>query len=374
MSKALMEQRNDLYAQMQAIVDKAKTEQRAVSADEKEQFDNFKNQISNIDATIKMEEEFNNMEQLQNKVEMTTEQQDIKAMADIVRNNYVNANLSKDGNGVLIPATIANKIIDRVKDYCPIYSLATRYNAKGKFSIPYVDTETDDITVAYAEEFNELTAHANTYKSVSLTGHLFGALTLISKSLMNNSDFDLVNEVIKRMAEKIAEFIEHELIQGTDGNALGIIGSYEAEMEVETASATEVTADELIDCQENVPDKYQANAIWIMNRATRKAIRKLKDADKNFVLNRDLSAKWGYTLLGKDVYVTDNCPVLEAGKVGIIYGDMTGLAVKEAEVASAQVLVEKYATQHAVGVVAWGELDARIENGQKISVVVGKKA
>ena len=371
MSKALVEQRNDLQAKMQAIVDKAKAEQRAVTADERTMFAEYQNKIADIDATIQMEEQVNSMDTLTNKVEMTAEQQDYKAMADFIRTNIMNANLTKDANGVVIPASIANKIIDKVNEICPIYQLATKYNVKGTFSIPYVDTATDDITVAYSQEFQELTAHAHAYKSISLTGHLYGALTLVSRSLINNSDFDLVGEVVRRVAEKIAEWLEKELINGTEGKVAGIVGSYT--LEVESSSATAVTADELIDLQEAVPDKYQANAVWLMNKATRKAIRKLKDGQGNYLLQKDFTAKWGYTLLDKPVYVSDNIPALGAGKVGVIYGDLSGLAVKQVEVASAQVLQEKYATQHAIGVVAWGEVDAKIENAQKIACLVGKR-
>ena len=34
-----------------------------------------------------------------------------------------------------------------------------------------------------------------------------------------------------------------------------------------------------------------------------------------------------------------------------------------------EILREKYAEQHAVGVVAWMELDSKIENDQKIAVL-----
>ena len=104
-----------------------------------------------------------------------------------------------------------------------------------------------------------------------------------------------------------------------------------------------------------------------MNRETRSAIRKLKDSDGNYLLNRDVSAKWGYTLFGKDVYTTDNADTMAAGKTVIFYGDFSGLAVKLSEDASINVLREKYATQHAVGVYAYMEMDAKIENAQKIA-------
>jgi HK97 family phage major capsid protein len=93
----------------------------------------------------------------------------------------------------------------------------------------------------------------------------------------------------------------------------------------------------------------------------------LKDSDGNYLLNRDVSAKWGYTLLGKDVYVSDNMLGMATGNKSIYYGDFSGLAVKLSEQASIEVLREKFATQHAIGVVAWLEMDAKIENAQKIS-------
>ena len=136
----------------------------------------------------------------------------------------------------------------------------------------------------------------------------------------------------------------------------------------------DIDPSELIDVQESIPDVYQANAVWIMNKATRTAIRKFKDSDGNYILNRDMSTKWGYTLLGKPVYTTDNISKIEAGKTAIFYGDMSGLAVKLSEDINIEVLREKYATQHAIGIVAWCELDSKVENAQKIARLVVKSA
>ena len=191
-------------------------------------------------------------------------------------------------------------------------------------------------------------------------------MTKVSRSLMNNSQFDILNYVIDKMAEAIANWVEKELLNGTDSKIEGL-SKITADMTVTSASANVITADELMDVQDKVIDAFQNGAVWIMNRATRSAIRKLKDSDGNYLLNRDVSAKWGYTLLGKDVYTTDNISAMESGKKAVFYGDFSGLAVKISENASIEVLREKFATQHAVGVVAWVEMDSKIENAQKIS-------
>ena len=376
--KGLEEKRNDLKGQLEALLDGAKAEERAMTSEEITKFDEIEAEIHNIDKTIEREERRNTMENTETKKEVTVEERDYKSFADYIRNtvagieNRAETNLAKGDNGAVIPKTIVKKIMEQVEDISPIYKLATKYHIAGIVNVPKEDNTSDTITVAYATEFTELESHSNKFATIELTGYLYGALTKISKSLLRNSDFDLTNWVVKKMAKKIAKFIEGELIHGTSGKIAGIIGSYDAtNMKVTLAKASEIKADELIDLQELVPDEYQADSIWVMNRATRKAIRKLKDGQGNYLLEKDSTSKWGYRLMGNDVYCSDNIVGLgTASKPVVMYGDFSGLAVKEGEKTEIQVLTERFATQHAVGVVAWGELDAKVEDTQKIAVAV----
>ena len=45
------------------------------------------------------------------------------------------------------------------------------------------------------------------------------------------------------------------------------------------------------------------------------------------------------------------------------------MAVKVSEDMNIEVLREKFATEHAIGVVGWLEMDSKIENEQKIAVL-----
>jgi HK97 family phage major capsid protein len=109
-----------------------------------------------------------------------------------------------------------------------------------------------------------------------------------------------------------------------------------------------------------------------MSPATRTALRTLTSTTGYYLLNDDISTPFGSSLLGKPVYVSDNMPDMEAGKTAIYYGDMKGLATKFAEEMEIEVLREKYATQHAVGVVGWLEFDGKIENDQMVKKLVMK--
>lgn len=380
--KALKEKRNELQNKMENILNLAKEEGRAMNEEEIKNFDEMEKEIKNIDETLAREEKVSKMEKKEFvDKNLSQEEKDIKAFASYIRAQAgkiqnVETQLTKGDNGAVIPKTIVQKIIEKVEDICPIYRLSTKYPIGGTISIPKEDESSDAITVAYATEFTDLTSHSAKTGSIELTGFLYGALTKISKSLLKNSDFKLTEYVVAKMAKKIAKFLEGELLNGTSGKVSGVIGSYDTtNMKVVLAKKSSVTADELIDVQELVPDVYATDAIWVMNKATRKSIRKLKDGQGNYLLEKDSTARWNYKLMGNDVYCTDNLTALgTASKPVIMFGDFSGLAVKESEQSEIQILNELYAAQHAIGVVAWGEIDAKVEDTQKIAVAVSGAA
>ncbi|WDU80029.1 phage major capsid protein [Lysinibacillus sp. G01H] len=374
---SLVEQRNNLLDEMDNLLKGAKEETRALTDQESTRFDEIKSEIAGLDKTIAALDEARSLDKklpAKQAEQRTQEEAETRAFENYIRGvveERADVNLTVGANGAVIPSSIANKIIQKVYDISPIYQLATRYNIAGSLSIPYYDESAGTIEMAYADEFVELESTSGRFTSIELKGFLAGALSKVSKSLVNNSQFDLVSFVVAKMAESIAKWIENQLLNGTLNK---ISGLSTVKQSVTAAAATVLTADELIDVQEEVPDAFQGNAIWIMNKTTRKAIRKLKDGQGNYLLNKDATARWGYTLLGKDVYTSDNMSGMEAGKTAIYYGDMSGLAVKLSENVSIEILREKYATQHAIGVVGWIEIDSKIENEQKISKLVMKSA
>jgi HK97 family phage major capsid protein len=169
------------------------------------------------------------------------------------------------------------------------------------------------------------------------------------------------------MSESIARWVEGELIKGTNDKVDGLRG---VTLGVTTASSSAITTDEIIKLKRSIKQVFQKNAIWIMNPETLTAISLLKDENGRYLLQDDITAPFGKVLLGKPVYVSDNMPKIATGKTAIYYGDMSGLATKFSEDINIEVLREKYADEHAVGVIGWFEFDAKVENAQKIAKLV----
>lgn len=372
--KAFIEKRSALIAEMEAMVKVLETETRAFTEEELKAYNAKKAEADSLTATINAlrEERSKDIGEPVSDGSETKEQAEERAFVEYLRSGKAmeletraDSNWTPAENGAVIPSSIANKIIEKIVEISPIYGLATKYNVGGSLSIPYYDESTGSVTMEYADEFTEGEAKAGQLKSITLSGFLARAICKVSRKLINNSQFDILSYVIGKVAEACVKWIDSQLINGTDNKIEGLSKA----KQVLTAKLTDkIEADELIELQDMIPDAYQGNAIWIMSRATRTAIRKLKDGDGNYLLNKDATAKWGYSLFGKPVYIAD-CIKQEAGKPAVYYGDFSGLAVKTAESVSIEVLREKYAEQHAVGIVAWLEMDAKIENDEKIAVL-----
>lgn len=371
--KELIENRNAKVARMEELLTTAKAENRLPSDEEKKQFADLEKEVKDIDATVAMYDQMAGlgMKKVPNApVEMTNEERDRKTFENAIRGivNEDQPTMPADAK-TLIPTTVWNEIIEEVTQISPVFQMADRYNVKGKLVLPKYDKEHSSIVMTYADEGTPAESGKVSISSIELDGFIARCLAKISISLINNSNFDIVGFVEKKMASAIAKFFEHEILFGTDSKVEGLRG-ITTDMTVTTAKATAVTSDELMELQDKVIDNYQAGSVWIMNSTTRDAIRKLKDGQGNYLLNRDFTAKWGYTLLGKDVYCSDAMDKMLAGKTSIYYGDFSGLAVKVSEDANMRVLQERYAEEHMIGILAFVEWDAKVADTQKLAKLV----
>ena len=388
--KAKEEKRNDLITRSEEIVKTAKAEKRELTPDEMQELAEIRDDVKKIKEALGLDDDFREMADTEKKpdAEPVPDKEEGRACGDEKRALEIRAieeekmfedylrgtineranDMTKGDNGAVIPQTIANKIIKRVYDISPVLDRSSKYNVKGTLTIPYYDESVTHITVDYQTEFVQMASNSGTFTStVTLRGFLAGALVKVSRSLINNSQFNIVDHVIDLMAESIARWIDKELLVGTTGKVTGLKTLTNS---VTSASASAITADEVVKLHDKVKDVYQSNAIWVMSPSTRTALRLLKDEMGRYLLQDDISSPFGVSLLGKPVYVSDQMPEIATGNTVIYYGDFKGLATKFSENINIQVLRERYADEHADGVIGWFEFDSKVEDAQKIAKLV----
>ena len=371
-TKELIEKQNDLLTRAENIMNTAQAEKRELTPDEMQELAEIRDDIRRIKEALGLDRDLkelgkeikeNSCGGKKKREEETQEENDVKAFENYVRGYIVHeraGELTKANNGAVIPTTIVNRIIKKVYDISPILEKSSKYNVKGNLDIPFYPADgSTTITVDYQTEFEEIASSTGNFSSINLGGFLAGALTLISRSLINNAQFDIVGFIVDEMAYQISRWIEGQLLNGTSQKVAGLSTLTNTMASAET---TGFGADDLIDVQALVKDAYQKDAMWIMSVATRTSLRKLKDDMGRYLLQDDISLPFGKSLLGKPVYVSDN---MANGK--IYYGDFSGLATKMSEDINIEVLRERFATQHAYGVVGWFEFDSKVQNEQKIA-------
>ena len=394
--KKMMEHKNELITRADEILESAKQENRELTPDEAQELAEIRDDVKKIKEMLQLDDDIAKLkmddagasepEAQKSEDERACEDEERRSFENYLRGRIIHERAGElspstdpASGGALIPKTIAKKIIAKVYNICPILEKSSKYNVKGNLLIPYYDTSSSNITVAYASEFSPLESSSGQFKTVELGGFLAGALTKISRSLINNTDFNIVDYVVDAMAYAIKRFIEKELLIGTPANVgagtpAKVLGLSTVATTVTTEASNAITADEVIKLHDAIIDDYQEGAMFIMSSATRTALRLLKDSMGRYMLQDDVSLPFGSSLLGKPVYVSDNMPEIGAGNTAIYYGNMSGLATKFSEDINIEVLREKYADEHAVGVVGWFEFDSKVENQQKIAKLVCKSA
>lgn len=355
-------------------LEEVKAEIKALQAENKiEDAHNRLHEIEDIKKEIEVAKALENEEikDVENKIENRKDvenMEDIKVFENYIRNRgVVNTGMTQGGNGSIIPTKIADRIVEKVKEMSPILQKATVFYEGGKLVFPL---EGSIPTTNYSDEFSTIPDSDATFTTVELGGYLANTLTKISESLIANANFDIVSYVVKAVAKSIATFLEKELLIGTSGKCTGALSTTN---KVTTASATAITADELIDVQMLIPTALQADACWVMHTNTLKSIRKLKSTDGKYLVG-DLENGFGYTVLGKPVHLSDNMPELGSEKDAVLYGDLSGLYVNFNKKIETKILNERYADQNAVGVKANFMVDSNIVEAQKLAKLTCKKS
>lgn len=374
--KELEEKRAALQEEMEALLNTAKSEERAMTEEETGKFDELEKEIKGIDATLsaekraeelKITKEEEPMPEVRAEETKVTEEAEVRAFENFVRNNLEEIRsgeqqLTEGNNGAIVPTTIADKIIEAVRDMVPFLTLGDVYNTNGKLSVPvYSEDATNYINADYVDEGTSLVDNIGEFTSVDLTGFVIGALALVSNKLIANTEINITDFVVRKVAEAIAEKLEKEFVIGTASKITGIASST---VRVTAAATTAVTYDELVSLKHSVKKRFRKNGKWIMNDKTYEAICKLKDGNQQPYFKDD-----EYKILGCEVIISDSMPNMAASAKAIFFGDLSGYSIKMTKKVEVKILRERFAERNMVGVIGYGEYDGKITDGKKLALL-----
>ena len=231
--------------------------------------------------------------------------------------------------GFTVPTTLANFIDRAMKAWGPMYDedicTAIVTAAGNPMKIPTVD-DTSVTATAHTEgtALGDTGAKDVTFGQKALDAFTFDTdFVRWSWELSMDSIFAMESLLGELLGERLARIANTQLTTGTGSSAPNGVVTASA-LGKTAASATAITADEIIDLLHSVDPAYRQSpkARFMFNDATLAVIRKLKDGQGNYLWQMgDVTAGQPGTLLGYRYSVNQAMDSIATAKKVVLFGD-----------------------------------------------------
>lgn len=261
--------------------------------------------------------------------------------------------------GYLVPDEFERTLIDGLSEFNVMRGIAHIIKtSSGDRKIPVVASHG---TASWVDEEGSIPESDDSFGQATLSAYKLATLIKVSNEMLNDSVFSIDTYIVNELARRIGEAEEAAFIAG-DGSSkpTGIFAETGGgETGVTAASATAITFDEMYDLYYSLRSPYRKNSRWIMNDSTVKAIRKLKDANGQY-LWQPAGLSTPDTLLGKPILTSSYAPEIAAAKTPIAFGDFSYYWIADRQGNTLQRLNELYATNGQIGFIATKRTDGKL--------------
>lgn len=154
---------------------------------------------------------------------------------------------------------------------------------------------------------------------------------LVPWELMQDISFDLEAYLARALGTRIGRILNTHFTAGTGSGQPNGVKNVANGAVTTVASASAITAAELITFQEALDPAYDQNARFMFNQSTRSSIRQLQDDGPfNYLWRPGLAFREPDTLLGKPYVINQDMRSIGADKRSVLYGDFeAGYAIRD---------------------------------------------
>ena len=276
--------------------------------------------------------------------------------------------------GYLVPDEYERTLVEALEEENIFRQMAKVIKtSSGDRKIPVVASKG---TASWIDEEGAYPESDDSFGQVSIGAYKLGTMIKVSEELLNDSVFDLQSYISREFARRIGAKEEEAFFTGDGkGKPLGVLAATGgAETGVTAASATAVTADELMDLYYSLKSPYRKKSVWVLNDSTIKAIRKLKDNNGQYLWQPSLAAGTPDMILGRPIKTSAYMPAMAAGAKTIAFGDFSYYWIADRQGRSFKRLNELFAASGQVGFLASQRVDGKMILAEAVKVLVQKAA
>lgn len=265
----------------------------------------------------------------------------------------LNTGVGEEG-GYIVPEEYQKTIIQKMFELSNTRAISNVITTKSLRNIP-VGGELPNF--AWVEENGAYGETSTNFTQKQLAAWKLGGIIKVSEELLQDSFINLESYLAGLIAKGLAD-AESQAFAVGDGTSKPK-GYMSLDATVTLSTTDSITADELIDIYYALKDGYTQKATWRMNRATMKAIRKLKDGNSNYIYSPGLTQGERDTILGRNVELDPYVATLGAGNKCICFGDFSYYQIGDRGNIEIQKLSELYAGSGQIGFKVKKRVDAK---------------
>ena len=226
------------------------------------------------------------------------------------------------GGGYLAPPEFVAEIQKQVVEMSPIRSIArVRTTSNRSIQLP---TRTGTFAATFVSETGTRAETTGlSYGMEEITAHELYALVDISEQDVEDSAFNMEAELSSEFATQFAKAEGQAFVNGANvGTPEGFLQNAKI-ASTNSGNGTALTANGLIDLYSAIKTDYARNGVFVFNRATLGAVRKLQDTNGSYVFQAGFSLQVGVpnTILGQPYIEASDMPDVGAGTKPIAFGD-----------------------------------------------------
>ena len=274
--------------------------------------------------------------------------------------------------GYLVPDEFERTLVEALEDENIFRTLANVITtSSGDRKIPVVATKG---SASWVDEEGTISDSDDSFGQVSIGAYKLATLIKVSEELLNDSAFDMEAYISREFARRIGNKEEEAFFIGDgSGKPTGILAALGgAQLGVTTAGATAITMDEVLDLFYSLKAPYRNRASFVMNDATIKAIRKLKDGQGQYLWQPSIQAGTPDTILNRPLHTSSYVPTIAAAAKTIAFGDFSYYWVADRQGRVFKRLNELYAVTGQIGFVATQRVDGKLILPEAIKVLQQK--
>jgi HK97 family phage major capsid protein len=220
--------------------------------------------------------------------------------------------------GYWLTPTISSRIIEKILLLSPMRNICSVETLRNGDELVMLG-EAGTMPAGWTSERGSRAATDNmTLTEMRIPTHPMYAMPIMTQKMARIAAFDVEGWMTRKVAKYMAYLEGVAFVTGTGaGQPEGILTAARetgtSVVTVDSGSSTTIPDfDTMIDVQETLPEQYQANACWVMNRATKAVLRKFQDGMGRYMLEENVQQQYGISseVMGKSTDMLFGKPIV----------------------------------------------------------------